>query len=150
MMKVIFFDIDGVLNYCGTASIDDRCLSELKRIVAETGANTVISSSWKEAFTKYDVYSDRDRDMVTRLLKDPELNCLGWTPDIDEENRENEIEDWLLDYEEGEIESFVIIDDLDYNFNEKFPGHFVKTAGYWGQGLTSVHADNAIRILGKA
>ena len=149
-MKVIFFDIDGVLNYCGTASIDDRCLSELKRIVAETGANTVISSSWKEAFTKYDVYSDRDRDMVTRLLKDPELNCLGWTPDIDEENRENEIEDWLLDYEEGEIESFVIIDDLDYNFNEKFPGHFVKTAGYWGQGLTSVHADNAIRILGKA
>ena len=149
-MKVVFFDIDGVLNYCGTPSIDDRCLSELKRIVAETGANTVMSSSWKEAFTKYDVYSDRDREMVTRLIKDPELNCLGWTPDIDEENRENEIEDWLLDYEEGEIESFVIIDDLDYNFNEKFPGHFVKTAGYWGQGLTSVHADNAIRILGKA
>lgn len=149
-MKVVFFDIDGVLNYCGTPSIDGRCLSELKRIVAETGANTVISSSWKEAFTKYDVYSDRDRDMVTRLLKDPELNCLGWTPDIDEENRENEIEDWMLDYDESEIESFVIIDDLDYNFDEKFPGHFVKTAGYWGQGLTSVHADNAIRILGKA
>ena len=148
-MKVVFFDIDGVLNYCGTPSIDEECLSELKRIVAETGAYSVISSSWKEAFTKYDIYSDRDRDMILRLKNDVELRCLGWTPDIDEENRENEIEDWLLDYEEGEIESFVIIDDLDYNFNEKFPGHFVKTAGYWGQGLTSVHADNAIRILGK-
>ena len=148
-MKVIFFDIDGVLNYCGTLSIDDKCLFELKRIVAETGANTVMSSSWKEAFTKYEVYSDRDREMVTRLLKDPELNCLGWTPDVDEENRENEIEEWLLDYDESEIESFVIIDDLDYNFDEKFPGHFVKTAGYWGQGLTRHHSDRAIQILNQ-
>ena len=148
-MKVIFFDIDGVLNYCGTASIDNECLSELKRVVAETGANTVMSSSWKEAFTKYDLYSDRDRGMVTRLIKDPELNCLGWTPDIDEENRENEIEAWLEDYDESEIESFVIIDDLDYDFDEKFPGHFVKTAGYWGKGFTSEHAARAIRILDR-
>lgn len=147
-IKVIFFDVDGVLNYCGTALIDDECLAQLKYIVAQTGANTVISSSWKEAFTKYDIYSDKDREMVTRLLKDPELKCLGWTPDIDEVNRENEVEEWLLEYDESEIESFVIIDDLDYDFDEKFPGHFVKTAGYWGKGLTEHHAQNAIRILG--
>lgn len=148
-MKVLFFDIDGVLNFCGTSSIHEPCLQQLKRIVAETNAKTVISSSWKEAFTKYDLYSDRDRDMVVRLLKDPELNCLGWTPDIDEENRENEIEEWLADFNKSEIESFAIIDDLDYNFDEKFPGHFVKTAGYWGQGLTDHHANNAIRILNQ-
>ena len=149
-MKVIFFDIDGVLNYCGTAIIDKQCLAELKRVVTETGANTVISSSWKEAFTKYDIYDDRDREMMDRIIKDTELRCLGWTPDIDEENRENEIAEWLEDYDQSEIESFVIIDDLDYNFDEKFPGHFVKTAGYWGKGFTSEHADRAIRILGKA
>lgn len=149
-MKVIFFDIDGVLNYCGTALVDKQCLAELKRVVIETGANTVISSSWKEAFTKYDIYNDRDREMVTRIIRDTELRCLGWTPDIDEENRENEIAEWLEDYDQSEIESFVIIDDLDYNFDEKFPGHFVKTAGYWGKGFTSEHADRAIRILGKA
>ena len=149
-MKIVFFDIDGVLNHVGTrGSIDEDCMAELKRIIRETGAFSVISSSWKEAFTKYDMYSDRDRDMLLSIKNDPELNCLGWTPDIDEENRENEVEDWLLDYDEDEIESFVIIDDLDFNFLEKFPGNFVKTAGYWGQGLTKTHADRCIEILNR-
>lgn len=63
MSKIIFLDIDGVLN---TERQHDRCVNEgitpvdgfgyafdpiavanLKRIVEETGADIVISSSWK-------------------------------------------------------------------------------------------------------
>lgn len=148
-MKVIFFDIDGVLNFRGTALIHDECLNELKRIIRETNSNSVISSSWREAFTRKELYTNRDRDLVIRLVKDPELRCLGWTPDIDELNRENEIEAWIESHKNNNIESFAIIDDLDYNFIDKFPCNFVKTAGYWGQGLTKEHADRAIEILNR-
>lgn len=53
-MRLIFLDIDGVLNghdrhrhpngYCG---IDPACVYRLNRIVAETGARLVISSAWR-------------------------------------------------------------------------------------------------------
>ena len=57
---------------------------------------------------------------------------------------------WILEtVDTDNIESFAIIDDLDYNFIDKFPCNFVKTAGYWGQGLTKEHADRAIEILNR-
>ena len=54
-----------------------------------------------------------------------------------------------MDYDEDEIESFVIIDDLDFDFLEKFPGKFVKTAGFWGKGFTETHANRCIEILNR-
>lgn len=61
-MKVIFLDIDGVLNHPGTYADDSQwrdhgdglrvpvapeCMLRLNRLVAETGAKIVISSSWR-------------------------------------------------------------------------------------------------------
>lgn len=47
-MKVIFLDIDGVMkeeDY--NAEFKDECFARLKRIVDETGAEIILSSSWR-------------------------------------------------------------------------------------------------------
>jgi len=59
-VRVIFLDIDGVLNHCDTRSaisptaaeplpipIAPECVVRLNRLIAETGAKIVISSSWR-------------------------------------------------------------------------------------------------------
>jgi hypothetical protein len=59
-MRIIFLDIDGVLNHCDTRSaalataveplplpIAPECMERLNRLVAETDAKIVISSSWR-------------------------------------------------------------------------------------------------------
>lgn len=55
-MKVIFLDVDGVLNFSGTEAkapsgcvgVVDACVKKLKRIVDETNAFIVLTSSWKK------------------------------------------------------------------------------------------------------
>ena len=51
-MKVIFLDVDGVLNsvdtsevFQGFVGIDDKLVSKLRKIVRATGAQIVLSSS---------------------------------------------------------------------------------------------------------
>ena len=145
-MKVIFLDIDGVLNFCGSATFDSGCISELKHIIAETGAKLVLSSSWKEAISQPENSSEMERRTLRLLLDDPELPFIGITPDIAPDDRGKEVQAWL-DAAPEMVESFVILDDIDYEFPEKFPNNFVKTAGFTGRGLTSVHASRAIQIL---
>ena len=60
-MKVIYLDIDGVLNSTftterleGVVGIDDELLSNLKSIVDYTGAKIVLISSWKNGWEKND------------------------------------------------------------------------------------------------
>jgi hypothetical protein len=58
-MKVVFLDIDGVLNHCATRCgaptaaeplpipVAPECMARLNRLIAETRAKIVISSSWR-------------------------------------------------------------------------------------------------------
>src|SRR5438874_1442453 len=53
-MKVIFLDIDGVLNCEKTPNprqlpyiVDKRLLTRFKRLVARTGAKVVLTSTWR-------------------------------------------------------------------------------------------------------
>lgn len=52
--KVIFLDIDGVLNQdnCG-AKIEEQFVRRLAHIVEETGAEIVLSSSWRGAYVSH-------------------------------------------------------------------------------------------------
>jgi hypothetical protein len=53
--KIIFLDFDGVLNNPGCYEIasgshtppDQSCVDALNRIISETGASIVVSSSWR-------------------------------------------------------------------------------------------------------
>ena len=148
-MKLVFLDIDGVLNFRCTSVLHTPCLNEIQRIARETGAKFVLSSSWKEVLLSESA-SEFDKRILHTLMHDSGLDFLGVTPmdpeDLD--RRALEIQEWLRSFD-GIVDAFVILDDLDYDFDELFPGCFVKTAGYFGAGLTKEHADNAIRILNR-
>lgn len=148
-MKVVFLDIDGVLNFYGSATFDLGCMSELKKIVTETNAKLVLSSSWKEAISQPETSSEMERRTLQLLLNDPEQPFAGITPDVAPDDRKREVQAWLNAAPEP-VKSFVILDDIDYEFPEKIPNNFVKTSGLNGHGLTTAHADRAIQILNTA
>ena len=114
-MKVIFLDIDGVLN-CETTQeqtregvrfVEDRFVERLKRIVDETGARVVLSSDWRYD-RDYDEYNGDYLELKAKL-SEYGIEFYGFTPAIYHENRGHEIDAYLKAHEE--VDRFVILDD---------------------------------------
>ena len=132
-MKVVFLDVDGVLNTSKTyervnrifnntgkkvLDVDDFRLEYLKKIIDETGANIVLSSTWRRFFEKldnkivprnekgkqfYDMLNNYNIEIYDILIYDNDIN------------REELIIEWLS---KNEVDSFIIIDDEPNMFNE--------------------------------
>jgi len=139
--KVIFLDCDGVLNRIGLTN-DDRyfvpeCFSEFQRIVWETGAKVVISSSWREYKAWY--------DMLVDFFGAIGIDVIG-NIGLANKTREECIKEYLGNSRD-EIENYVVIDDWD--LREHFKGHCVCTTGYGRIGLDKEFADEAIAILNR-
>ena len=153
-MKIIFLDFDGVMDTsyydhilskegkpCNDeygAVFDPYCIQNLKRIIDETGADIVVSSSWKYMMGYQDFLNMwKDRGLpgfVTDITPNP----------IDRRNRGDEIDAWI---EECRTEcKNVIIDDLEANnFNEhQIPRLLIVNPFF---GLDEDTADRAIQIL---
>lgn len=145
-MKIVFMDIDGVLNFHNSARLAESCMAVARHIADETGAKFVLTSSWRDSVLFPEHWHDSDKRFIDTLMNHMGLPFIGVTPYIDEDLREVEIQEWL-DSTSEEIESFVIIDDLDFGFPENFPDNFVKTSGFSARGLTEENAEKAIRIL---
>ena len=47
-VKIIFLDIDGVINIPPYLKFNDICMSNLEEVIQKTGAKIVISSSWRD------------------------------------------------------------------------------------------------------
>ncbi len=154
-MKVIFLDIDGVLNSAAynakknpnaLSFIDETRLLLIKKIVDETKAKIVLSSSWRKDWDKnkklcaeYGLYMDK-------VFGKYGMNIFDKTPELDfHASRRDEIALWLSNASE-EIESLVIIDDRSYEWGE-LSDYFIKTDPYMGLGLEEEHALRAIEIL---
>lgn len=154
-MKVLFLDIDGVLNssqYDSTRSrtdsfnIDPTRLSLVKEIVDKTGAVIVLSSTWRKKL--YDDLRPANGE-GTRLLftfKEASLDIYSKTPYIDMcTPRPQEIGAWLLEHED-EVEAYAILDDTFGGWGE-LADHVVKTSYWVGKGLEQKHVEAAINIL---
>lgn len=153
-MKVIFLDIDGVLNsdeYIHKArklgfkgieeEIDIEKVELLKKAVEETGARVVLSSSWRltnnlskvrDLFARYGIYLDI-------------------TPFIDNK-RGIEIKKWLQD-NQG-VEDFVILDDVIFDsFDDLLLKKLIKISNgnglNLGEGLSAKDVENVIERLGR-
>ena len=165
MRKVLFLDIDGVLNTGWWYSqmdkntskdkygyaFDPNSVANLKRILDETGADIVISSSWKSfGFTELEEMWQR-RGLPGKLI--------GITPnsvsdemllnaDLDHMElfsiRGMEIKEWLTKHGKH-VSNYVIIDDMDNMLPEQ-QSHFVKTDPEIG--ITKENANQVIAILG--
>lgn len=141
-MKVIFLDVDGVLNSAQDGySIRLRTDSHLKllqRIIKETGAKIVLSSSWRIGFTP------ASRNLLARF-KEYGLELMDCTPELPGSCRGDEIRQWLTDNVYNyDIENFVILDD-EANMAEFTDKNLVQTDT--NIGLQKQNAIECIRTL---
>lgn len=156
-MKIIFLDIDGVLNshiYDGErdwkvlSDIDETRLPLVKKLVDETGAKIVLSSSWRSHWSVDPQLCDDDGVYINKTFEKYGLEIFDKTPEFDRYvERHDEIKSYLADRGE-KIESFVIIDDSPFGWNE-LNDFFVKTNPHFGRGLEEIHVKRAIEILNK-
>jgi len=141
-LKVIFLDVDGVLNSAQDGySIRLRTDSHLKllqRIIKETGAKIVLSSSWRIGFTP------ASRNLLARF-KEYGLELMDCTPELPGSCRGDEIRQWLTDNVYNyDIENFVILDD-EANMAEFTDKNLVQTDT--NIGLEKQNAIECIRTL---
>ena len=154
-MKVIFLDIDGVLNDAystertplGYIGIDDDKLGNLRKIVSETGAYIVLTSTWKVNWKEGVETDDPDGQYLMKRFAKVGLAIYGKTDD-QWVNRGRGITDWIKAH--GVVESWVVIDDIQF---KDFPRygimkHFVQTS-FAHEGLNEELTQKCIDILNK-
>ena len=155
-MKVIFLDVDGVLNEVSTETrspsgfqgVDDNKIEQLARIVKKTGAVIVLSSTWRYEFMQDEPNSvSPDGEYLVNKLKEHGLEIFGMTDNLGGHIRGKEIYKWLTNSPEP-VSHYVILDDnffrdFDYYLITKY---WVRT-NYLSGGLTKEAANRAIAIL---
>ncbi len=156
-MKVIFLDIDGVLNsraydrkrnWNEQTDIDETRLPLIKEIVDATGAKIVLSSTWRQHWDRDTNRCDEDGLYINKIFAKFGLSIFDKTPDLGiTVLRRDEISKWL-EGADVEIESFVIIDDYRYGWGD-LSEHFVKTEPNFRLGIEKEHVEKAIEILNK-
>lgn len=154
-MKVIFCDVDGVLNEDSTPTrtknryifIDQDKLLRLKRIVDATGAKIVLSSTWRYDHDKPEYNGDFLE--LQDAFHNVGLEFFSYTPvDSLGLRRGMEIKAWL-GVHRGEVDRFVILDDELFDYEERgLLPMLVKTDFGYG-GLTDELAQEAIDLLLK-
>ncbi len=146
-MKILFVDVDGVLNTdvlirsFGCEHIcPDRVLL-LKKIVDATDAHIVLSSTWR--------INPSNRRLVSAALSEADLRIIDCTPILTRKlsmyiNRHQEISSWLND--NAFVTKYAIIDDLDDACIPGDEASFFKTSAH-DSGLTDEIAVNIIKHL---
>ena len=168
VMKVLFLDIDGVLHTTshdasliryGLLPYDEqgpifspKCVEQLTRIIRETSAGIVISSSWKDSAANPDTLSLIRRIWEIRHMPGEILDVTptlthqafkAQYPRISETKWKGcEIDSWLKqNFQAG---SYAIVDDLPIALPHQKP-HFVRTSP--SKGLTPRKANRIIKLL---
>lgn len=143
-MRVIFLDVDGVLNNSKTRSrtpdgwlgVSTNLINKLKRIISETGAVTVLSSTWKHSSVK-------DLNYLYKKLGSAKPVDRTYDPDGRDSRRGAGINDYINNHQ---VENFVILDDYSFDFRQQnLLRHFVNTDE--AKGLTDDNVTQAIQIL---
>ena len=162
MKKVIFLNIDGVLNpkwwerkipadRFGCA-FDPKTVSCLATIIKETNAEIVVSSSWKlmGLQTLQDMWKERKLpgniiDITPNYMSDELLLNAGMSDsDIDIlDIRGIEIKGWLV-LHGADVSNYVIIDDMDDILSEQ-QSHFVQTDPEFG--ITNDDVKKVVHLL---
>lgn len=153
-MKVLFLDIDGVVNKqenfapAGVRTpypIDSYCALLVGRIQLQTGCEVVLSSSWRHYPDALQIVSNSvvtllDRTPTLRKSYDPPVFARGreWDMSL----RGDEVNAWLKDH--PEVTKYAILDD-DSDFYDDQP--LFQTT--FKDGLTDEIAQKVIDHLGK-
>ena len=144
-VKIIFLDIDGVLNNDNTppypkgwpeSHIHDDLVAKVERLAQQSGAKIVMSTSWRAKFSAPEFQELLGKKGLTAEI----IDC---TPlKFSYRDRSGDIRDWLDDNAELGVEKFVALDDVQmYNMN----GHLVLTD--YHKGITDDDVEKALKIL---
>ena len=153
-MKIIFLDFDGVMDtaYYGHilgkegrpsndefgAVFDPICVRNLKEIIDKTGAEIVVTSSWKSLMTYRDMLNMWEQRGLPGELIDMTSTISTCR------NRGDEIDAWLKECKD-ECQ-YVILDDIDEsNFNEHQLPRLIVVNPY--HGLDMEAAERAVELL---
>ena len=156
-MKIVFLDIDGVLNCEGSRSrcagyrgIDDKKAENLAQIVRATGAKIVLISTWKDDWRKTDkAHQGMMANYLDKKLKKQGLAAWDKTRDFVGERYLSRGEGILEYLARGGAQGYVILDDWQFDYDScGLTGNYVKTDNYNG-GLTEELAEKAIGILNR-
>lgn len=144
-MKILFLDIDGVLNSYRTVKLfggypydftpahkrrfDWQAVQLISNLCRETQTHIVLSSTWRKHFT---------HAVVGRELGLPIVDA---TPILNT-SRGVEINKWLVDH--GPFDKYAIVDDDSDMLPEQMP-RFVQTSMAWG--LRQQEADQLRALL---
>ena len=154
--KIIFTDVDGVLNTSRTQRrlnccneftfVDTRKVLRLRDIVERTGAKLVLSSTWRFGADQRALYIEREalRELVAEFRR---LRCPLWfdtTPYLPSTKRWQEINAWLILHD---VEDFIILDDWGEEEFRPMMDRLVKCDP--SKGLTKERAELAIKMLGE-
>ena len=158
-MKVIFLDIDGVLNSMsckakieGFHFVEDEKILLLKEIIDLTGAKVVLSSTWRYGWYAMEHIEHPDegdlRDIrMFKALRDKLLEygikLLGYTDDLG--RRGAEISAWLKNWQGEPIEAYVVLDDMGGDEIQPHCKYLVQTS--MTHGLRSKYIEKVLKIL---
>lgn len=150
-MKVIFLDIDGVLNYesadaktpGGALGIASRPVKVLSRIVKATGAKIVLISTWMDEWNMNDEDCTADGLYLTKKLRREGLHIMDR---VDNPTfRGAAIRSWLD--KRPNVTDWIVLDDVEfegYRASGVLP-HLIQTDPK--EGLTEDHIDKCVRML---
>lgn len=155
-LRVIFLDVDGVLNNDetndrtpgGFVGVSDVLLDRLSTIVEKSLAKIVLTSTWKEYWNHDDALCDSDGLYLSNRLNQFGLTIMDKIEDVNGSYyRGRGIKKYLDDHKN--IVGYVILDDLEFDFSshKDLLEHLVSTNG--SEGLTENDIATAIQILRK-
>lgn len=161
-MRILFLDIDGVLNSAdwvhtrphiacdlcerNACWFDPACVERINKVIATTDARIVVSSSWRVGRTVSELRAIlRGHDVVAEIISATPgtfmLPSGAWS------KRGNEIQAWLDDsrIDPRNITSFAIVDD-----DSDMAGlhsRFVQTS--WASGIQDEHVEKLCQLLSE-
>lgn len=126
-MKVIFLDIDGVLNTpssesrCGEyIGIDDEKVEKLKKIVEKTKAEIVLISTWKKYWRKEEKLKplqDYSANYLDEKLAKQGLKAIDKTKDKADGRYLSRGESILEYVYRNNVENYIILDDCQFDYD---------------------------------
>lgn len=164
--KIIFLDVDGVLNYShytntDTNDIDPSKVDMLSELCRKTNAKVVITSSWRGS----DTYTPRIYGILRDILAKHNIPVLGDAPYIKLEfdnERPNHKHSYTIKFGTGRgaevmqyimdnrIEKYVIFDDEDWDWDAYgIDDHWCQCVYHSEHqgGLQQKHIEKAIQLL---
>lgn len=156
--KIVFLDIDGVLNCSetketvdGYIGIDHNLVKNLKELVDETNAIIVLTSTWKKRWFKNPQlkrFQDNFANALELALSQYGLQVFDKTKE-EIYGRGSVIIDYLDDFisKGNEIESIVILDDMPFDYEELKMTEFLVETGFEEGGFTIEALEEAKEVL---